>query len=352
MTMPKEITAWQMDAPEAPLVKRTLPVPTLGPGDILVETAGCGLCHTDLSFLYGGVKTKKAPPLTLGHEPAGTVVAAGAQMEGMVGKKVVVPAVLPCGECDLCKAGRGTACRKQIMPGNDLDGAFATHFAVPGRFACVVEPKGYELWELGVVADAISTPYQATERANVGPGDTVVVIGVGGIGTYGVQISAARGAKVIAVDVDEEKLAKIKDFGAAAIVSAKGLDARGVKDAVKAATKSLGVPPHAWKVFEMSGTAPGQAAAYELLTFAGTVGFIGFTMDKIQVRLGNLMAFDATIFGNWGCLPELYAPAIDLVLAGKVQIRPFIKRFALDQINEVIAGSRNHEIKERPVLVP
>jgi 6-hydroxycyclohex-1-ene-1-carbonyl-CoA dehydrogenase len=190
------------------------------------------------------------------------------------------------------------------------------------------------------------------ERAQVGAGDTVVVIGVGGIGTYGVQIAAARGAKVIAVDVDEDKLARIKDFGAAATVSAKGLDARGTKDAVKAATKTLGLPPHAWKVFEMSGTAPGQTTAYELLTFAGTVGFIGFTMDKIPVRLGNLMAFDATIFGNWGCLPALYTPAIDLVLAGKVQIRPFIKKFPLDQINDVIAAARKHEIKERPVLVP
>ena len=102
----------------------------------------------------------------------------------------------------------------------------------------------------------------------------------------------------------------------------------------------------------MSGTAAGQAAAYELLTFAGTVGFIGFTMDKLPVRLGNLMAFDATIFGNWGCLPELYPAALKLVLEGKVQIRPFIARFALEEINDVIARARAHEIAERPVLVP
>jgi len=352
MTMPKELTAWQMDAPEAPLVERTLPVPALNAGDVLVQVAGCGLCHTDLSFLYGGVKTKKAPPLTLGHECSGTVVAAGAGAEELVGKPVLIPAVLPCGECELCRSGRGNACRKQIMPGNDLDGGFATHLAVPGRYVCPVDPGSHELWELGVIADAVTTPYQAAERAGVAAGDVAAVIGGGGIGTYGVQVCAARGARVIAVDVDEEKLERIKPFGAAAVVSAKGLDARGVKDAVKAAAKQLGLPPHGWKVFEMSGTAPGQTTAYELLTFAGTVGFIGFTMDKIQVRLGNLMAFDATMFGNWGCLPSLYAPAIELVTSGKVQIRPFSKRFALREINDVIARARRHELKERPVLVP
>jgi 6-hydroxycyclohex-1-ene-1-carbonyl-CoA dehydrogenase len=107
-----------------------------------------------------------------------------------------------------------------------------------------------------------------------------------------------------------------------------------------------------WKVLEMSGTGPGQTLAYELLTFAGTVGFIGFSMDKVNVRLGNFMAFDAMAFGNWGCLPELYPAAVGLVVSGKIQTRPFTKRFALDEINAVIAASRAHELTERPVLVP
>jgi 6-hydroxycyclohex-1-ene-1-carbonyl-CoA dehydrogenase len=352
MSLPKEIIAWQMDTPGQPLVRRQLPTPTPSPGEVLLAVAGCGLCHTDLSFLYGGVKTKKALPLTLGHEIAGQVVAGGPGCESMVGKSVVVPAVLPCGECELCRAGCGTACRKQIMPGNDLDGGFASHLVLPARQLVPVEPRGFELWELGVIADAVTTPYQASERAGVKAGDVVVVLGVGGIGTYGVQVAAARGARVIAVDIDAAKLETIQRFGAAAIVNATGLDARGVKDAVKAEAKRLALPPHAWKVLEMSGTAAGQAAAYELLTFAGTVGFIGFTMEKVSVRLGNLMAFDATIFGNWGCLPELYPAAIQLVLDGKVQIRPFSRRFPLDEINQVIDRARKHELHERAVLVP
>jgi 6-hydroxycyclohex-1-ene-1-carbonyl-CoA dehydrogenase len=353
MSLPSEIVAWQMDAPEAPLVRRVLPCPTAGPDDVLIAVAGCGLCHTDLSFLYGGVKTKKAPPLTLGHEISGSVIAAGPTYEALVGKTVIVPAVLPCGECALCTAGRGNACRQQIMPGNDLDGGFASHVVVPGRFVCPVPDLGdYAAWELSVIADAVTTPYQAVQRAGIGPGDVAVVIGAGGIGIYGVQIAAARGATVIAVDIDAARLERVKQFGAAATVNATGLDARATKEAVRAAAKGLKLPPHAWKVLEMSGTVAGQATAWELLTFAGTVGMIGFTMEKLSVRLGNLMAFDATVFGNWGCLPELYGPAVGLVLAGKVQTRPFSRRFALDEINEVIAKVRRHELGERAILVP
>jgi 6-hydroxycyclohex-1-ene-1-carbonyl-CoA dehydrogenase len=235
---------------------------------------------------------------------------------------------------------------------SDVDGGFASHALVPARFVCPVEPGTFELWEIGVVADAVTTPYQATERAGVSEGDVVVVVGVGGIGTYGVQISAARGATVIAVDIDQERLDRVCEHGAAEGVNASGKDARAVRDLVRERVRSLGLGKHAWKVFEMSGTGAGQAAAYELLTFGGTIGFIGFTMEKLSVRLGNLMAFDATLFGNWGCLPELYPKALELVLSGKVKIRPFIKRFPLDEINDVVARARAHELKERPVLVP
>jgi len=352
MTLPEHIVAWQMDAPEQPLVRRTLPTPEPRAGEILVEVAGCGLCHTDLSFLYGGVKTKKDLPLTLGHEFSGTVVAAGSGAEALRGRTVLVPAVLPCGECALCRSGHGTACRNQVMPGNDIDGGFATHARVPARFVCPVTPEPYELWELGVVADAVTTPFQATERAGVSEGDVVVVIGVGGIGTYGVQVSAARGATVLAVDIDPAKLDRIREYGPANTVNVAGLDPRGARDAVRGAAKNLGLERHGWKVFEMSGTVAGQALAYDLLTFAGTIGFIGFTMEKLSVRLGNLMAFDASVFGNWGCLPELYPRALDLVLSERVKIRPFTERFPLDAINDVIERVRAHEVSGRPVLTP
>jgi 6-hydroxycyclohex-1-ene-1-carbonyl-CoA dehydrogenase len=354
MSLPAEIRAWQMDGPEAPLVKRSLPVPDLGPGDVLVEVAGCGLCHTDLSFLYGGVGTKHAPPLTLGHEISGRVVAVGEGMAHLAGRDVLVPAVMPCGECALCQAGERRICRAQIMPGNDIDGGFASHVKVPGRYVCPVDlaGTGLALWELSVVADAVTTPYQAAERAQIGAGDTVLVIGVGGIGTYGVQVSAARGAKVVALDVDQVKLDRVAAYGAAATVNVRGLDPKALKDAVKGAVKSAGGGQVRWRILEMSGTAAGQETAFSLLNFGATLAVVGFTMDKLKVRLSNLMAFDATLVGNWGCDPELYPEIVALVTSGKIAVKPFVERHALDDINDVISRARAHELKERAVLVP
>lgn len=348
----REIRAWQMVEPGRPLASRTLPAPALSRGCVLVEVAGCGLCHTDLSFLYGGVKTRKPPPVTLGHEIAGTVVECADGAHGWLGKPVIVPAVIPCGACDLCRRGRGNACRQQLMPGNDMDGGFATHVAVPAHALCEVPPGDYALWELAIIADALSTPYQALIRAAVSREDLVVIVGAGGVGTYGVQLAAAMGATVIAVDVDAAKLDRIRAHGAADTVYAAGRDAAGVRDAVRESARRLGAPRHGWKVFEMSGAAAGQQAAFELLTYAGTVGIVGFTLERVPVRLSSLMALDAVMFGTWGCLPEHYPAVLALVRSGRVQLRPFIRRFALGEVNEVIAAAREHRLTERPILTP
>ena len=115
---------WLMTAVNAPLEQAAFR-PEPGPGEVVVAIAGCGVCHTDLGYLYDGVRTNHPLPLALGHEISGRVVAAGAGAESWIGKAVIVPAVLPCGECDLCKRGLGTICREQKMPGNDIQGGFA-----------------------------------------------------------------------------------------------------------------------------------------------------------------------------------------------------------------------------------
>ncbi len=96
---------WVMTAVGAPFESETFTAPP-GPGEVVVEIAGCGVCHTDLGYFYDGVRTSHALPLTLGHEISGRVVAAGEGAESWLGKAVIVPAVMPCGECDLCKRGR------------------------------------------------------------------------------------------------------------------------------------------------------------------------------------------------------------------------------------------------------
>ena len=105
-------------------------------------------------------------------------------------------------------------------------------------------------------------------------------------------------------------------------------------------------------VTQLSGTAAGQKTAFGLLTFGASLAVVGFTMDTVDIRLSNLMAFHATARGNWGCVPEYYKPTMDLVLEGKVQLGPFVKTFALDEINDIFAKVHNREILQRPILIP
>jgi 6-hydroxycyclohex-1-ene-1-carbonyl-CoA dehydrogenase len=348
---------WVMKAVGEPLVKEPLALEAPGAGEVLVEVAGCGVCHTDLGYYYDGVRTNHPLPLVLGHEISGRVVKAGAGAEAWLGKAVLVPAVIPCGECDACRRGKATICSAQKMPGNDVHGGFATHVTVPARGLCPVDEKrlakaGLALADLSVVADAVTTPYQAVVQAGVGPGDLAVVIGVGGVGSYAVQIAAAQGAKVVAVDVDQAKLDALAPHGAARGLDARKLDAKALKKEIAEFARANGLRAREWCIFECSGTAAGQSTAWSLLVHGATLAVVGFTMDKVEVRLSNLMAFHARALGNWGCPPELYPAALDLVLDGKVKVAPFVERRPLDEINQVFADVHAHKLTKRAVLVP
>jgi 6-hydroxycyclohex-1-ene-1-carbonyl-CoA dehydrogenase len=315
------------------------------------------VCHTDLGYYYDGVRTNAPLPLALGHEISGKVVAAGAGAEGWLGRNVIVPAVLPCGQCDLCRRGLAPICRAQKMPGNDVDGGFASHIVVPGRGLCTVDPArlaaaGLTLAQVSIVADALTTPYQAVRRAEVQPGSLAIVVGAGGVGGYCVQVARAFGAQVVAIDVDEAKLEAIAPYGAALTLDARRHDGKALKGAIGAFAKANGLRPTEWRIFECSGTAPGQLTAFGLLVHGATLSVVGFTMDRVEVRLSNLMAFDARAIGNWGCPPEHYPAALDLVLDGKVAIEPFVELHPLDDINHVFSAVHAREIRRRAVLVP
>lgn len=348
---------WLMTEVGQPMSKESFEPQQPGPGEVQVEIAGCGVCHTDLGFLYDGVNTKHPLPLTLGHEISGRVVACGDGADMWKDRAVIIPAVIPCGECDLCKRGLGTICRAQKMPGNDIHGGFATHITVPSYGLCAVDEDrlsaaGLELADLSVVADAVTTPYQAVVQAGVQAGDLAIVIGVGGVGTYAVQIAAAMGAKVVAIDIDDDKLEQVRQYGAGLTLNAREVAGRDLKKAVQAFAKSEGLRQTEWAIFECSGTVAGQETGYGLMTFGGTLAVVGFTMDKITLRLSNLMAFHARAMGNWGCLPELYPEALDLILDGKVALKPFIARHALDEINQIFEAAHAHQLKQRAILMP
>jgi 6-hydroxycyclohex-1-ene-1-carbonyl-CoA dehydrogenase len=243
------------------------------------------------------------------------------------------------------------------MPGNDIQGGFATHIVVPGRGLCEVDQArlgraGLTLADVSIVADALTTPYQAVRRAGVAPGSLAVVVGAGGVGGYCVQMANAFGAKVVAIDVDTDKLAAIAAHGAALTLDARAQDGKAMKAAISAFAKQNGLRATEWFIFECSGTAAGQLTAYSLLVHGATLSVVGFTMDKVELRLSNLMAFDARAIGNWGCPPEFYPAALDLVLDGRVSIKPFVEPHPLDDINRVFAAVHHREIKRRAVLVP
>ena len=355
--MPLAAHRWLMTAPGQPLERAEFDA-TPAAGEVAVQVAGCGVCHTDLGYYYDGVRTNQPLPLALGHEISGRVVAAGAGAESWIGRAVIVPAVLPCGECDLCRRGLATICRAQKMSGNDIQGGFGSHIVVPARGLCPVDEArlaaaGLTLPQVSIVADALTTPYQAVRRAGVEPGDVAIVIGVGGVGGYCVQIARAFGAEVVAVDVDPRKLAAIAaDGGAALTLNARELDARALKKAVADFARQRGLRATEWKLFECSGTAAGQTTAFGLLVHGATLAVVGFTMDKVEIRLSNLMAFDARAIGNWGCPPELYPGALDLVLDGKVRLAPFVETHPLSDINRVFDAVHRREITRRAVMVP
>lgn len=347
---------WVMSRPAHPM-QRTGFQAEPGVGEVVIEVAGCGVCHTDLGYFYDGVRTNHALPLALGHEISGRAISAGPGAGEWIGRSVIVPAVIPCGTCDACRRGRGTICPHQKMPGNDMHGGFASHVIVPAHGLCPVDPArlaaaGLDLADLSVVADAVTTPYQAVNQAGVTPGSLVVVVGAGGVGGYTVQIASAFGGAVVVIDVNPARLASAAELGAALALDARAMDGRALRAAIQDFAREHGLPAAEWIIFECSGTAAGQQTAYGLLCRGATLAVVGFTMEKVEIRLSNLMAFHARALGNWGCVPELYPAALELVLDGRVKVAPFVEHRKLSEINDVFAAVHAGKLARRAVLIP
>ncbi|MGB5551881.1 MAG: 6-hydroxycyclohex-1-ene-1-carbonyl-CoA dehydrogenase, partial [Thermoanaerobaculia bacterium] len=279
---------FQLRAPGVPLERVDLP-PLVPVGDqVVVEVAGCGVCHTDIGFAVDGVPTRHPLPLILGHEISGRVVAGGVEAAEWIGRAVIVPAVIPCEACPACKAGKPTICRQQFMPGNHGHGGFATHVLVPFRGLCPVPdflPEGITLSDLSVVADAVTTPLEAIRRADLTADHVAVFIGVGGVGGFGVQLAAALGAAVVAIDVDLDRLDLAAEHGADLVLAAKELNLKEAKRAIRSFARDSGRQGLGLKIFETSGTSAGQQTAFGLLDPGAHLAVVGFSMEKLELRL-------------------------------------------------------------------
>jgi len=306
-----------------------IPVPKIADDQILVKVAACGVCHTDLHYIEHGVPTFKKPPIVLGHEASGIVEDAGKSVTNVKkGQRVLIPAVLTCGRCPACRQGRENICSNMQMVGNHFDGAYAEYVAVPAKDVLDL-PESIPLEEASIIADAISTPYHAVKnRAQVKPGDTVVVFGCGGVGINAVQMASAAGGFVIAVDVNPRKLEWATEFGAA-----ETINAREVERVSKVVKKLTG--GGADIAMEVIGNPRTIEEAFECVRVGGRLCVVGYTHEAISIVAGKIMFKELEVVGSLGCRPVDYVPLIRMAAQGKIDLkRQVTHRFSLDEIGK------------------
>ena len=332
--------------PGRPLALEERRVPRPGPGEILVRVAACGVCHTDLHYLDHGVKTFQAPPLILGHEASGTVEENGPGAAAFKpGDRVLLPAVLTCGHCRSCRLGRENICESMRMFGNHMDGAYAEFVVAPEKDAFLL-PAEIPLEEGSIIADALSTPFHAvTRRAEVRPGDQVAVFGCGGVGMNVVQVAAAAGGRVIAVDLSEEKLELARKLGAAAT-----LHPPSAGDAPKAIRKLT--DGGADVALEAIGLPATIRQAFDSLRNGGRLVVVGFSGEEVPLSAGRIMFREISVLGSLGCRPVDYPPLIRLVRDGRLKVKELVThRFPLARINDAFDRLRRGEAL-RSIIVP
>jgi 6-hydroxycyclohex-1-ene-1-carbonyl-CoA dehydrogenase len=328
--------------PHQPLAIEERVTPVARPGEIVVKVAACGLCHTDLHYIDHDVPTFAAPPLVLGHEASGRIAHIGAGVEGWrEGDRVLIPALLTCGACDACRHGRENICERGVMPGNHIDGAYAEFVRVPAKDALPL-PEELPLESACLIADAVSTPYHAVvNRGEVRAGHKVVVFGCGGVGINVVQLAAAAGAVVWAVDLLASRLETAQRFGAAHVV-----DASKTETVAKELRRMTGGGGDV--AFEVIGNPTTMRAAFDSLHRGGRLVVVGYSDRDAAFSAAKLMFNEMEIRGSLGCRPGDYPRIIEMARRGTIQVERLVTgRFSLDEINRGLdvlrsgAGLRN-----------
>ncbi|MTE17928.1 alcohol dehydrogenase catalytic domain-containing protein [Streptomyces sp. TRM43335] len=341
------MTAWQ----RPPEVTR-LPVPEPGPGEVLIEVAGAGVCHSDLHVMeWPAGAVPYDLPFTLGHETSGRVRAfgPGARSPGLdEGDAVLVYGPWGCGICPACARGAENYCRRagEIRAaggGLGADGGMAHHMIVPSPRLLV--PIG-DLDQLvaAPLTDAALTPYHAVKRSlhRLVPGTAAVVIGIGGLGHMAVQLlKALSPAEVVAVDVAEDKLDLAAEAGADHRVPA----GEGAAERIRSITDGLG----ATLVLDCVGADATMATAAAAAAVESDVTVVGLAGGTLPVRFGAV-PFEASVaIPYWGTRGEL-AEVVALARAGR--IRPHVETHPLEQALEVYQRLRDGRVEGRAVLVP
>ncbi|MFF4558505.1 NAD(P)-dependent alcohol dehydrogenase [Streptomyces sp. NPDC001422] len=328
----------------------TVPDPEPGPGQVLLKVTAAGVCHSDIAVMSRPAESfPYALPLTLGHEGAGTVAALGDGVSGVaVGDEVAVYGPWGCGICAKCAEGKENYCLRADElgirpPGLGAPGAMAEYLLVDDP-RHLVPTDGLDPVAAVPLTDAGLTPYHAIKRSlpKLTPGSTAVVIGTGGLGHVAIQLlRALTSARVIALDVSEDKLALARTVGAhEAVLSDAGAAAK-----VRGLTGGFG----AQAVFDFVGAEPTVRTAGAVAAVEGDISIVGIGGGALPVGFGSLPFEVSVTAPYWGSRGELIE-VLDLARAGAVSVH--IETYSLDEAP--LAYERLHagKINGRAVILP
>jgi len=300
-----------------------VPDPRPGHAELLIQVRSCGVCGTDVNLFTG--KYTANCPVVLGHEFSGEVVEVGPGTDWKTGTRVTADPNESCGACYWCHSGQPTFCQSMAAYGVLRDGAFAEYIVVGVRGAYPCPP--HLDYELASFAEPVSCALHGADRAAYRSGETATIIGDGAMGLLHVQLAAQKGlSRLIVVGHHEEKLELARQFGATDVVHAGSQD---VYQAVMDLTAGLGTDV----VMEVVGKPPAVELAVRLAKKGGRIVIFGFAPEGAQASLSpfDILSRELTILGGW-VNPYTFPRAIELLAAGKVDVRPFIThRLTLDE---------------------
>lgn len=297
-----------------------MPEPEIGPRDVLVEVRACGICGSDIHG-YDGSSGRRIPPLVMGHEAAGVISKVGEQVDGFqVGDRVTFDSTVSCGHCKFCRSGNINLCDNRRVLGVSCGeyrqhGAFAQYVAVPENILYKI-PEGLP-FEHAAMIEAVSIAVHAANRAPVKLGDTAVVVGSGMIGLLVIQaIRLAGCSRVIAVDLDNDRLSLAGKLGADFTLNAKTCD-------VVAEVQKLTDGKGADIAIEVVGASPTIQTAIQATRKGGSITLVGNLAPNVEVPLQAIVTRELTLYGSCASNGE-YPACIDLLERGDIQVEPLI----------------------------
>jgi alcohol dehydrogenase, propanol-preferring len=336
----------ELPAVGLPLRLAERPIPEPGPGQALVRVEACGVCGSDIFLQKGGFGPAIAMPVVPGHEAAGVVAAIGPGVtEVASGDQVAVYYIDAPADSIYARRGRPNIGPGVVRMGVDVDGAFAEYVVRPVSTLIPV-PASVDPPALAVLTDAVATPYHALVKiADLQAGETLAVLGVGGLGSNAVQLGKHLGARVVAVSRSEEKLELARRLGADQVVQAGGDDT-----VARARVACGGDGPDI--VIQCVGSAVVDEQAIALATFGGRVVFVGSSPEAFRARAVELCWKELTLLGSRGFTADDIAAVIDLHLAGSITTKHLTESTRpLAEANEALEDLRHGRVL-RSVLVP